>query len=287
MIVQYRGSLRSCNYSCSYCPFSKKKSSEQEREQDKEALFRFYESLRKKNREVEALQIVPYGEAMVYTYYWEFLAKVSQIEGIQAVGIQTNLSFSPELFFDAWEKWGGISKKLRIWATFHPSMTQSEPFLRTATALKQKGIGVCIGAVGVPKQMECLQAFYRQIPSDITFWVNAMEGMGRAYQKEEILQFQSMDENFEYELKHWEADVSYCKHRCFVEADGRIYRCNISRQVIGNWYADDSHQMLAFDTAKTECKRKECSCFLAYSNRSDFLPKKSLGEFPMFRIALK
>ena len=43
--VLYRGSLKSCNYHCSYCPFSKHRSSERELERDKREWFRFVESL--------------------------------------------------------------------------------------------------------------------------------------------------------------------------------------------------------------------------------------------------
>ena len=72
--ICYRGSLKSCNYSCSYCPFSKKKSSTKELQQDREALFRFVESIEGPCGHVQAVQIVPYGEALLHGYYWEALA---------------------------------------------------------------------------------------------------------------------------------------------------------------------------------------------------------------------
>ena len=46
----YRGSLKSCNYSCSYCPFSKRKGSAKEYQEDKRALFSFVDVMTKEGR---------------------------------------------------------------------------------------------------------------------------------------------------------------------------------------------------------------------------------------------
>ena len=43
--VLYRGSLKSCNYRCSYCPFSKHPRSERELLKDREQWMRFWPSL--------------------------------------------------------------------------------------------------------------------------------------------------------------------------------------------------------------------------------------------------
>ena len=44
-VVLYRGSLKSCNYCCSYCPFSKRRASERELQEDRERWLRFVDSL--------------------------------------------------------------------------------------------------------------------------------------------------------------------------------------------------------------------------------------------------
>ena len=41
--IYYRGSLDFCNYSCTYCPFAKKKGSERRISRDRQEWFRFVE----------------------------------------------------------------------------------------------------------------------------------------------------------------------------------------------------------------------------------------------------
>ena len=43
-----------------------------------------------------AVQIVPYGEALIHPYYWEGLAALSRSPVIDAVGAQSNFSFPTE-----------------------------------------------------------------------------------------------------------------------------------------------------------------------------------------------
>ena len=81
--IQYRGFLDYCNFSCSYCPFSKKSYSLKKERMDRNCLFKLFLKL-KKEKQPMTLQIVPYGEALIYPYYWEFLAKVSQLPQVLA-----------------------------------------------------------------------------------------------------------------------------------------------------------------------------------------------------------
>ena len=41
-----------------------------------------------------ALMVVPYGEALIHPWYWEGLAFLSRLKQAEAVGVQTNFSFS-------------------------------------------------------------------------------------------------------------------------------------------------------------------------------------------------
>ena len=121
-MILYRGSLKSCNYHCSYCPFSKHSMSERELEKDRMQWFSFVESVQKKAKtmHIGALMVVPYGEAMIHSWYWQGLAYLSAQIELEAVGIQTNLSFSVSDFLYCFENAGGVLAKLRLWATFHP-----------------------------------------------------------------------------------------------------------------------------------------------------------------------
>ena len=109
-MILYRGSLKSCNYHCSYCPFSKHSMSERELEKDRIQWFSFVESVQRKAEamHIGALMVVPYGEAMIHSWYWQGLAYLSAQAEIDAVGIQTNLSFSIHDFLHWFENAGGV-----------------------------------------------------------------------------------------------------------------------------------------------------------------------------------
>ena len=135
----YRGSLKSCNYSCSYCPFSKKKGSLREEQNDKAAFFRFVENACDGEMVQGAVQIVPYGEALIHSYYWEGLARLSCNAHLDAVGAQSNFSFPVKQMLSCFKGQGGDIDKLRLWGTFHPEMTSLEAFVEQCRQLtKQK-----------------------------------------------------------------------------------------------------------------------------------------------------
>ena len=226
----YRGSLKSCNYRCSYCPFSKRRTSARELEQDRAQWFSFLQSFpgQAAASGIRALLIAPYGEALIHPWYWEGLAHISACQNIDAVGAQTNLSFPLESSLSRFTEHGGIQKKLRLWATFHPEMTTAEAFANQCRRLFAAGISLCAGAVGVPKHKNLIQTLRRILPAEIYLWINKMDGLKRPYTEEEIRLFQSIDPYFDRELRHVPADERLCFNRLFVEADGKVRRCNIS-----------------------------------------------------------
>ena len=137
--IFYRGALTSCNYACSYCPFSKRTMTKAQRSKDETALWKFVEA-RKLETEKHAVQIVPYGEALIHEYYWRALAELSRIEAEEYTGCQTNLSFSVENMLKVYEEHQGRKEKLRLWCTFHPSMTSVEAFVEQCHKLQLAGI---------------------------------------------------------------------------------------------------------------------------------------------------
>lgn len=281
----YRGSLKSCNYSCSYCPFSKKRGSDRERQADKEALFRFIERINGQQEFGGAVQIVPYGEALVHSYYWEGLARLSQNPELDAVGAQSNFSFPVERMVSVFCSHGGNADKLRLWGTFHPEMTTVEQFVEQCRRLTTKGISFCVGAVGVPGQLETIRQLRESLPPSVYLWINKMDGLRRAYTNKEIEAFLEIDEYFELELLHHKADAALCGDNRFVEADGTMRRCNRCRQRLGNLYDGWTEKERASVPEETGryCSRKECDCYLSYCNRKEeqllfFQP------YPAFRI---
>ncbi len=270
----YRGSLKSCNYSCSYCPFCKSRSTTGELARDKEQLFRFITELENDVNLHGAVQIVPYGEALIHSYYWEGLARLSRNPGIEAVGAQSNFSFPVKQMVNHYIQSGGDIRKLRLWGTFHPEMTTVESFLQQCKRLSQQHITYCVGTVGVPIQIPDIRKLREELPAEIYLWVNKMDGLHRNYTSEEITQFLQIDPYFESELHHYRADKEICGNQIFVEADGSMRRCNICRSE-GNLYDSVRKQPV--------CNRKECSCYLAYNNRKDFA-RLFFYPYPAFRI---
>lgn len=112
-MLLYRGSLKSCNYRCSYCPFSKHPQSQRELEKDREQWQSFLKSYPQKAAALNlgALMVVPYGEAMLYPWYWEGLAQISALAQTDAVGMQTNLSFVQKHFWTVIKRREGLWKR--------------------------------------------------------------------------------------------------------------------------------------------------------------------------------
>lgn len=282
--IVYRGSLKSCNYHCSYCPFSKNKMSDRELEKDRECWTTFCESVRERVDafSIGAVFVTPYGEALIHHWYWEGLACLSRLDKIDKVGVQTNASFAVEKFLKIYMDLGGKVEKLCIWATFHPEMTDIDSFVAQCNRLVEKKVHLSAGAVGVPENIEIIKQLRDKLPKSIYLWINKMDGLKRKYTIDELNTFIKIDPFFINELNYPKAFSSMCKNRCFVEADGQLHSCNISNIKPVNWYEGTKE-----DIFNPLCHSKRCSCYLAYSGRTDFHSKNFFGSYPIFRVPKK
>lgn len=306
--ILYRGSLKSCNYRCSYCPFSKHRGSEREYERDRRQWFQFVDSLLERSLgpkkgcgaeksletgkgpegerggqpwSVGALMVVPYGEALIHGWYWQGMGRLAARDGLDCVGAQTNLSFPVKQSLREYQNAGGQMEKLRLWATFHPEMTDVQTFAGKCRELQDMGILICAGAVGVPENMDVIGRLGQLLPDGVYLWVNRMDGMRRCYTEEEILRFRQVDPFFDRELMSAEADGRQCEGRLFVESDGRMRACNIGGDLGKNWYDRDWKEAFS---GPLKCARKRCSCYLAYGGRADVTNRVLFGPYPVFRI---
>lgn len=294
--IFYRGNLKSCNYSCSYCPFSKRRASASQLDKDRKSFERFCDSIEDRAQafSVGAVFVVPYGEASIHGWYWEGLGRLAALPGIERVGLQTNLSFSVEECLERFDLYGAAREgdmpgslhrrreKLCIWATFHPEMTDADTFADKCRRLVESGVRLCAGAVGVPGNLPLLVRLREELPPDVYLWINKMDGLGRNYTEAEKKEFSALDPLFEMELNSPAAKAAMCADRCFVEADGRVRSCNIGRLKEANWYQSSREELF-----RPLCGKKRCSCYLAYGGRSDFEGKSFFGEYPAFRIPEK
>lgn len=281
-MLLYRGSLKSCNYHCSYCPFSKHAMSKRELEKDSVQWREFVQRVTEQAEELElkALLVTPYGEALIHPWYWEGLADLSALPAMDAVGAQTNLSFAVEEALDTYVSRGGTCQKLHLWATFHPEMTSVEEFVTKCNKVRERGAVICAGAVGVPAQIPLLQKLRKELPEEIYLWINRMDGLKRPYTLPEKEAFLEIDPYFLRELSPPAADVSKCGERLFVEGNGRLRTCNISRDLIE--CQEELWEEKRWPDAA--CDRRRCSCYLAYGGRNDLLNSVIFGPYPVFRV---
>ncbi len=283
--ILYRGILKSCNYHCSYCPFSRHPVSERELAKDREQWFSFIRFVERHvaGWGIRALMVVPYGEALIHPWYWQGLAQLSALPQIRAVGAQTNLSFPLRLFTDCFAGVGGQKEKLRLWATFHPEMTEVSVFAERCRELHDQGVQICAGAVGVPQNLPVLESLRRALPEEIYLWINKMDGLKRPYTDQERAAFTALDPYFIRELLPVPADTDRCRERLFAEGDGRLHTCNISPPLGLRW-AEKNPDLPAAGFPAPVCRRKICSCYLAYGGRNDPVSRMLFGPYPLFRI---
>lgn len=276
--IYYRGSLDFCNYSCSYCPFSKKKRSERILERDRAEWFRFVREIKERDFR-GAIQIVPYGEALIHEYYWAGMAELSCKDGIEAIGAQSNFSFPVERMIRIYDQHGGRRDRLRLWGTFHPEMTTVAEFLAQCRHLCSEGILLCVGGVGAPENLEALRELRNGLDASVYMWINKMDGLKRRYRQEEICSFKALDDYFGLELRDFRPDVKACRQAVFIRGDGEISPCNLCGQRMGNLYEDDLHSL-----PQKKCTRRVCDCFLSYGSRLDIPELVPFRPFPAFRI---
>ncbi len=278
--IVYRGSLKSCNYRCSYCPFSKHKMTQKELDSDKRQWLRFTENLARRaaSLQIGALLVAPYGEALLHPWYWDGLAALSAQTYMEAVGAQTNLSFSADEAFERFRRAGGDPCKLRLWATFHPEMVSLDAFAEKCIFLHEAGVSICAGAVGAPKHLPLIQKLRALLPKEIYLWINRMDNQSAPYTGDESAAFLEIDPYFVRELAYPRSAPGKCAGRLFVESDGRLRACCIAPASQENWYGQFNAG------AVLQCSRKTCSCYLAYGGREDYMNRILFGDFPLFRI---
>lgn len=280
MHLYYRGLLKSCNYACCYCPFSKKTDSKERLLEDRRALDRFVDEVRRKG-DIGSVLITPYGEALIHEYYWEALAKLTSISSIRAAGCQTNLSFSADAMLSIFKRNQGNIKTLRLWCTFHGGMTSVEQFVMQCRLLIENEILFCVGAVGNIEDIEKIRLLREQLPKEVYLWINRLDGLKRPCTREEIQAFKDIDRHFPLELTVPSSRENLCmggRESMFVEGNGHCFACNVSKRKLGSFYEEWVRP------AHNICSSKRCSCFLAYSNRRDINDLAFFDVHPSFRI---
>ncbi len=273
--IFYRGSLNSCNYSCHYCPFAKKKNSRAELEDDKNSLYRFSHWVKERKENLSIL-FTPWGEALIRKYYQEVLTELSHYSHIKKIAIQTNAS-CPTSWMNAVNK-----ARFSLWITYHPTEIPYDKFRDQLNRIIDLGINFSIGVVGKKEHIPYVEQLKNDFP-DHYVWVNAYKDKSHYYNAEDIKQLNVLDEHFSINLKNYSSRGKKCQagHTSFlVNHQGHVFPCHFIKKRIGNIYHDAIEQLLA----PKRCSQNVCNCYIGYINLTELNLESIYGQDIIARI---
>ncbi len=279
--IIYRGSLNSCNYHCSYCPFAKSRADSTRLQQDREELERFSDWVSAQRIPLRLL-FTPWGEALIWPWYQQALSRLSSQPHVHSVAIQTNLS-GPQQWLQQAE-----AGRITLWASFHPEEVSLDSFLRRCDQVLEAGARLSVGMVGLKEYFHLARRLSQRLPDTVSFWINAYKDRHDYYSTAEIDFLSALDPFFVYNLQ----DHQSAGKACFsgetvftVDGAGEMRRCHFIDRPIGNLYRQDYRQALK----PRPCSNRECGCYLGYIHLQelDFRRRFGPGYFERYRPARK
>jgi MoaA/NifB/PqqE/SkfB family radical SAM enzyme len=258
LTVLYRGPLSGCNFGCEYCPFGKWKQSEEELAKDRADLARFMAWAESRTDLRLAVFFTPWGEALLWPWYQEALARLTHLAHVERAAVQTNLSCTLD-----WVRSCRV-EKLGIWATYHPEWMKRRRFVAQCETLSSLGVRHSAGMVGFTRFAEEAEALRGELPSDTYLWINAVkDGQEEPYTPEDLQRFTRVDPLFPVNNTRHPSLGRACRGGesvISVDGEGTARRCHFIDEPIGNIYAPD------FDAAlkPRACSKATCGCHIGY-----------------------
>ena len=256
--VLYRGPLSSCNYSCDYCPFAKRRETARELAADRAALEQFERWVEEQDGQL-LLRVffTPWGEALTRRWYREAIVRMSRWRHVLKVAAQTNLSASLE--------WIGQcdTDSVGLWCTFHPSQATLESFLQQCGRLDGIGVAYSVGIVGLRENWRQARALRARLPSGVYLWVNAFKSRGDYYSRQEAAAWERLDPLFPLNNRRHRSMGERCdtgQRVISVDGSGDVRRCHFVPARLGNLYRDSLETILAPRT----CPNATCGCHIGY-----------------------
>lgn len=274
--ILYRGSLSSCNYACSYCPFAKTKNTRSELAHDAQELQRFVNWVSDRTESIGIL-FTPWGEALIRRSYQEAMIQLSHLQNVHRVAIQTNISCSTK-----WLKRAN-KKTLALWTTFHPSQISLEKFVGKCQELDALGVRYSVGFVGFKEDLEVLEQLRERLSPTVYLWVNAYKRVPDYYEEADIKRIEKIDPLFRYNTKYHTSLGKACRtgHTTFsVDGNGDMRRCHFIKRVIGNIYKQDFDAVLK----PTPCTNNSCGCHIGYVHLEELNLQETYGNGLLERI---
>ena len=257
--ILYRGSLSSCNYSCTYCPFAKTTNTREELHQDERELDRFVTWVAAQPRRIGIL-MTPWGEALVHGYYRRAMTALSRLPNVYRIAIQTNLSVPLDDFA------GANRDTLALWTTFHPSQVELPRFVARCRELDVFGIRYSVGVVGLREHFDAIDSLRGALRPEVYLWINAFKRDPGYYKPGEVERLRSVDPYFDWNLHRYASADQPCRagETTFtVDGDGDIRRCHFIDSVIGNIYRTGFDECLK----PRPCSAATCGCHIGYIHR--------------------
>lgn len=279
--ITYRGSLSSCNYECTYCPFAKTINNSKQLKQDENELLRFIEWIEsQEGKHSFEILFTPWGEGLVRKWYRDGLVKLSHMNHVKKVVIQTNLSTIP-----TWTE-SANRESLALWTTFHPTETTIEKFLSNINVLNKSMIPHSVGIVGTKENKTYAQLLRSKLPSHTYLWVNAYKDEENYYPTEDIDFFTKIDPLFSINNTNYPSLNRECSagiHSISVNGDGIVTKCHFVKNSIGNIYEDNLHTILS---DKRLCPNSFCNCYIGYIHLPSLALADTYGDKLLERIPI-
>ncbi|WP_199192663.1 STM4011 family radical SAM protein [Allosphingosinicella deserti] len=259
--ILWRGPLSGCNYACGYCPFAKRRDSRATLAADRAALERFERWVAARARRV-AILFTPWGEALIRRYYRETITRLSHLPQVETVAIQTNLSGATGWLADC------DTRRVALWATFHPGETDRARFVARIRELAALGVRHSVGVVALRSHFDAIERLRAELPTRTYLWVNAEESLQGCYAPAEIERLVAVDPLFELNNREYASLGRACAagHTAIsVRGDGEARRCHFIDAPIGNIYDPDFDSRLK----PAPCTRATCNCHIGYRHLVD------------------
>jgi len=279
LTLLYRGSLESCNYSCSYCPFAKRRDSRATLARDAAEVARFVEWAAAQERPLRVL-FTPWGEALVRRHYREAMLALAGLAHVSQVALQTNLSGPLAWLADV------PSGKVSLWCTYHPEQTTLARFVERTSRLELMGVRYSVGVVARREHYDAIRELRQALPRGSTVWLNAYDRRGPGYYAESDLAWlEALDPWFRWQHSPPPSRGAACRagsEVLSVDGDGELRRCHFIPTRIGNLYTDRLEQVLQ----ERRCSRLRCECFIGYAHRRDLPLQEQFGDGLLARIPI-
>lgn len=254
----YRGSLKSCNYGCPYCPFAKERETREEMARDRAELERFTGWIAAAGQRTWGILFTPWGEALVRPWYREALARLSRLPHVERVAIQTNLSAPLDWTADA------DRSALALWATYHPGEVTRERFLARCGELDARGVRYSVGVVGLREHLAEIEALRAALDPGVYLWINAFKrDPARAADPATL---EAIDPWYRLNAVAHPSQGAACRTGASVlsvDGAGDLRRCHFVGERLGNLYAPDWEATVL---APRPCPNAECRCFIGYAH---------------------